>query len=348
MLTNTNVTAQLEPISKATPTNQQDTLTRFRRLWSKKHVSVAMTTPSRYKVRCTPVSRGRHKLHVQVNDKEINGSPFTVTVYPDPKQLGHPVRTATDLAGPYGIAFNNREEMIVSELGAHRLSILDTRGQKIRTFGSRGDSPHQMIYPAGIATDDSGNIYVSSEHKLQKFTSTGELIKCVGRKGGKEGEFDGPRGLTLRDNLVYVCDGNNHRIQVFDLDLNFVRSIGSHGSGRGEFDRPFDDKFDTAGNMYVAEYGNERVQVMDSSGRFIREFGQGKLSGPSGLLIADKYVYVSDFRGDCVVVYETSGQYVTSFGRESKGEFQYPYCITSCVDGFIHVCDCGNGRVQIF
>ena len=273
-----------------------------------------------------------------------------MTVYPDPKQLGHPVRTVTGLVAPFGIAFNNREEMIVSEFRVHRLSILDTRGQKIRTFGSRGDSPRQMIYPAGIATDDSGNIYVSSYHKLQKFTSTGELIKCVGRKGGKEGEFDVPRGLTLRDNLVYVCDLNNHRVQVFDLDLNFVRSIGSHGSGRGEFDKPLDVKFDTAGNMYVAEWGNWRVQVMDSSGRFIQEFGQGKLRGPSGLLIADKYVYVSDYIGHCIVVYETSGQYVTSFGRcgDNEGEFRFPYCITSCVNGFIHVCDWGNNRVQIF
>ena len=335
-----NVTAQLEPISKAT----------FRWPWCKNHVSVTMTTPSRYEVTYTPVSRGRHKLHVQVNDKEINGSPFTVTVYPDPKQLGDPVRTVTGLDEPYGIAFNNREEMIVSEYLAHRLSILDTRGQKIRTFGSRGDNPHQMIFPAGIATDDSGNIYVSSQHKLQKFTSTGELIKCVGQRGGKEGEFDDPSGLTLRDNLVYVCDRYNHRIQVFDLDLNFVRSIGSRGSGRGEFDLPLDVKFDTAGNMYVAEWRNKRVQVMDSSGRFIREFGRGKLSRPSGLLIADKYVYVSDISGDCIVVYETSGQYVTSFGRYgwNDGEFQNPNCITSCIDGFIHVCDWGNDRVQIF
>ena len=268
-------------------------------------------------------------------------------MYPDPKQLGHPVRTVTDLDGPRGIAFNNREEMIVSECRGHRLSILNTRGQKIRTFGSRGDSPHQM---KGIATDDSGNINVSSEHKLQKFTSTGELIKCVGRKGGKEGKFDDPRGLTLRDNLVYVCDRNNNRIQVFDLDLNCVRSISSRGSGRGEFDEPSDVKFDTAGNMYVAEWGNGRVQVMDSSGRFIREFGRGKLSRPSGLLIADKYVYVSDVSDDCIVVYETSGQYVTSFGEYgwNDGQFVGPYCITSCVDGFIHVCDYNNGRVQIF
>ena len=340
-----NVTAQLEPISKATPTNQQATPTRESR-----NLVVTVATPSRYEVTYTPVSRGRHKLHVQVNDKKINGSPFTVTVFPDPKQLGHPVRTVTDLVKPYGIAFNNREEMIVNEYLGHSLSILDTRGQKIRTFGSRGDSPHQMIYPRGVATDDSSNIYVSSEHKLQKFTSTGELIKCVGRKGGKEGEFDIPRGLTLSDNLVYVCDRNNHRIQVFDLDLNFVRSICSRGSGRGEFDAPYDVKFDTAGNMYVTEWGNGRVQVMDSSGRFIREFGQGNLSGPSGLLIADKYVYVSDFSGHCIVVYETSGQYVTSFGRHGQnvGELRSPYCITSCVDGFIHVCDLGNGRVQIF
>ena len=293
-----------------------------------------MVSPSRYKVSYTAVSRGQHKLHVQVNDKEIDGSPFTVTVYLDPTQLGHPVRVVTDLNHPYGIAYNSQEEMIVSEWGGHRVSIFKIRGQgKIRTFGSHGDRPHEMRYPAGIATDDADNIYVSSWHKLQKFTSKGELIKCTGEKGKKEGEFDDPCGLTLYDNEVYVCDCNNHRIQIFDLDLNFVRSIGSRGEGRGEFNAPFDVKFDTAGNMYVAELGNGRVQVMDRSGQFIREFGEGKLKGPSGLHIADKYVYVSDLSGDCIVVYETSGQFVTSFGRsgQNEGEFLSPFCITLMV-----------------
>ena len=117
------------------------------------------------------------------------------------------------------------------------------------------------------------------------------------RRGRKEGEFNDPRGVTLYNNQVYVCDRNNHRIQVFDLDLNFVRSIGSRGTGGGEFDAPLDVKFDTAGNMNVAEFGNKRVQVMDISGHFIRSFGQegeGKLGGPSALHIADKFVYVSD------------------------------------------------------
>ena len=274
-----------------------------------------------------------------------------MTVYLDPTQLGHPVRVVTDLDHPYGIAYNSQEEMIVSEYWGHRVSIFKIRGQgEIRTYGSYGDRPHETIYPAGIATDDADNIYVSSEHKLQKFTSRGELIKCTGEKGKKEGEFDDPRGLTLYDNEVYVCDRNNHRIQIFDLDLNFVRSIGSRGKGRGEFDEPFDVKFDIAGNIYVAELGNGRVQVMDRSGQFIREFGEGKLKLPSGLHIADKYVYVSDLRSHCIVVYETSGQFVTSFGRlgQNEGEFCRPHCITSCVDGYIHVCDFLNNRVQIF
>ena len=147
-----------------------------------------------------------------------------------------------------------------------------------------------------------------------------------------------------------MCDGDNHRIQVFDLDLNFVRSIGSRGKGSYA---PYDVKFDTAGNMYVADYNNSRVQVLASSGHFIRAFGEegeGKLSRPSGLHIANKHVYVSDCSDDCIVVYETSGRFVTRFGGwgQKEGELYYPGCITSCVDGFIHVCDWDNNRVQIF
>ena len=324
--------------------------------------AVAVISPSRYEVSYTAVSRGQHKLHVRVNGREINGSPFTMTVYPDPTQLGRPVRVVTDMHSPYGIAVNSRGEMIVSENGAHKVSVFDIRGQRVRSFGSRGGRPEQMDYPAGIAVDDMDNIYVGNIYnklqkfnfyRLQKFTSRGELIKCVGQRGRKKGEFDVVRGLTVHREQVYVCDRDNHRIQVFDLDLNFIRSIGSHGKGRGEFYDPYDVKFDTAGNMYVADLVNDRVQVMDRSGQFIREFGQegeGKLNRPSALHFADKYVYVSDYSHHRIVVYETSGQFVTSFGREGQreGEFQYPVCITSCADGFIYVCDDKNNRVQIF
>ena len=341
-----NVTAELV----LQPTSSQATpISRARQ----PSATVTMISPSRYEVSYTAVRRGPHKLHVRVNGIEINGSPFIITVYPDSTQLGFPVRVVKGLKRPYDIAFNSRGEMIVSECDGDRVSVFDVRGRRVRTFGSHGDTPEQMKYPVGIAVDDTDNIYVNSLHKLHKFTSSGELFKCIDRKGSKEGEFNDPRGVTIRSNQVYVCDKDNHRIQVFDLDLNFICSIGSRGGGRREFDRPYDVAFDTAGNMYVVEYSNNRVQVMDSSRQFIRMFGQegkGKLRGPTALHIADKYVYVSDWNSQCIAVYETSGQYVTSFGRHGGGkrEFDSPCCITSCVSGFIYVCDWGNYRVQVF
>ena len=75
-----------------------------------------------------------------------------------------------DFNWPYDIAYNSHGEMIVSERDGHKISIIDNKGKKIRTFGSHGDSPHQMMCPQGIAIfiDDMDNVYISSRHKLQK------------------------------------------------------------------------------------------------------------------------------------------------------------------------------------
>ena len=100
-------------------------------------------------------------------------------------KLGHPVRTLTGLNRPRGIAFNSHKQMIVSEWGDNKLSIFDINGQKIRSFGSYDSGrPGQMIYPKTIVTDDADNIYVSSDHKLQKFTRNSDIVRCIGGKQG--------------------------------------------------------------------------------------------------------------------------------------------------------------------
>ena len=352
-----NVTAgliSLSTSSQATPTSDSQWLlsktpSPSTSLLPPLKAAVTVISPSKYDVSYTAVRRGPHKLHIEVNGSEINGSPFTLMVYPDPAQLGSPMRIVKQLNKPYGIAFNSRGEMIVSECAENQVSVFDVGEQKVRSFGSRGDRPEQMILPAGVAVDDTDNIYVSSKYKVQKFTSSGELIKCIGRTGSK---ID-PRGVTIHSNQVYICDRNNNCLHVFDLDLNFIHSISPHGKGRRKLVHPLDVAFDAAGNMYIVDFGNDRVQVMDSSGKFIRmlsQEGEGKLSSPTALHIVDKYVYVSDLKNHRIAVYETSGQYVTSFGRcgTGKEELSSPYCITSWVNGCIYVCDLNISQVQVF
>jgi DNA-binding beta-propeller fold protein YncE len=255
-------------------------------------------------------------------------------------------RVVANLDAPYGITFNSSGKMIVSEWGINRVSILDENRQKIESF--RAD---QMKSPAGIAIDNEDHIYVSSLNMLRKFTSSGELIKEFGQRGGVKGKLESPRGLAIhdKDKQLYVCDRYVHRIQVFDLDLNFVRSIGSRGKGKGEFDAPFDVTFDTAGNMYVAEFGNKRIQVMDTSGQFIRTFAEEEDGLPTGLYIVKDKVYISDFSHDSLLVYTTSGEYLATLASQGQavGELSSPYCITS-YDDKLYVCDSGNNRIHIF
>ena len=311
------------------------------------NASVTVISPSKYEVSYTAVNRGQNTLHVKVNGKEV--STLVISVYPDPTQLGHPVRVIPGVgmpAGPkvpHGIAFNNHSQMVVSEFNGHQVMVYDVSGQKIGQFGSNVE----MIRPRGIAIDNEDNIYVTSEHKLQKFSSSYGLVKCVGQRGNENGEFEVPSGIAIHSNEVYVCDRQNHRIQVFDLNLTFIRPVGKPGQNPGEFEYPCDVKFDNAGSMYVAEH-DKRVQVMDKNGQHIRMITKG-VGKPTALHIINNHLYVSDLVQHRIVVFQTSGDYVTSFGcqGQEEGEFTQPNGITS-YEGLMYICDGDNHRIQVF
>ena len=192
---------------------------------------------SRYEVSYSGVSSDLQRLYGRGSD--VNNHilhvlrmreyqyPFTMTACSDPTQLSRPVRVVTGLKGPYGIAFNSRGKMIVSEYWEDQISVFNVRGERIQTIRSRDDCPEQMVNLREVAIDDMDNIYVSSEGQLQKFTSSGELTEYIRKIGCNEVEFD-PIGITIHSNYVYVCDCNNHCIRVFDMDLNFIKSIGSY------------------------------------------------------------------------------------------------------------------------
>ena len=310
-----------------------------------------MISSSQYKISYVAFIRGKHELYVKVNSLELQGSPFNITVYPDPKFFHlptFPITILTKLDDPSSIIVKDSGELIVSEVRGDKISII--KGDSRQVFLKLTN-----LAPSCIVTDADTNFYLTREHKLLKFNHQGDLINHIGcnKSGYANNRFNNPRGVTLYKEMLYVCDSDNHRIQVFDLNLRYNKTIGSKGNGSLQFEAPFDVKFDFAGNMYVAEMENERVQVIDHRGKFVRVFGEeGKvdLDGPTGLAIIDKYVYVADWKGHRITVYNTLGEFVASFGKEGNGtgEFHYPYCVTAGADGYIYVCDWQNERVQIF
>ena len=317
--------------------------------------SVAHKTPGTYEVSYQPNTRGQHVLNVTVNGEPVQGSPFLVYIRQAPHLLGKSVRVITGLDDPWVIATTGSGELVVSEYLRNKISFISRDGERIRSIDTtsvRSGIRRYKLNPRGVAVDDNGNIYVTDEesHRLSKFNSDGKLVKKVGGKGGRTGQFGWPNGIALsNDNKLFVCDIFNHRIQVFDTNLKFICCFGE-----GEFRWPYDVTFDPAGDVYVTDSEN-RVQVFSQNGAFLRTFGRrgsgpGELSKLRGIHVDHDYVYVVENANNCVSVFYTSGKFITSFGRRGygEGELSDPRGITIDQDGFLYVCDWGNNRIQVF
>ena len=148
--------------------------------------TVVSQTPSTYELSYTPTTRGRHHLTVQVNNTEIGT--FQAFVQHPPTQLDHPVRVIEGVK-PYYIAVGDQGKLFVTEHWDYQYTELNAQGQRILTIGSEGKSPFGDERPTGIATDVEGNVYVASDHKMQKFNRRGEVVKSV-RKQRSSCEFE--------------------------------------------------------------------------------------------------------------------------------------------------------------
>lgn len=82
-------------------------------------------------------------------------------------------------------------------------------------FGKFGKGEGELKWPAGIAIDANGLVYISEvyNNRVSVFTSEGQF---VGRVGKGPGGLDHPRGLALDSTgMVFVCDSYNNRVQIY-------------------------------------------------------------------------------------------------------------------------------------
>ena len=324
----------------------------------KTECSVKKLEASQYEISYQPASRGRHQLHIKVEGEFIKGSPFPVTVKRPFRKLGTPIRIISGMNGPWGLAVNQRGEIIVAELSGHCISIFSPLGDKLRSFGSRGSGPGQLHSPRDVAVDDDGNILVveSGNKRVQKFTSDGKYVALVDKRSV---DFNTPFGIKLHpvSNRVVVSDYSNHHIQILNPDLTFYSRFGSHGSNDGQFNCPYNVAFDGTGNIYVGDCGCKNgIQVFTAEGQFLRKFGnqgsnKGELNFPSGISIdIDNVVYVTERSNHRVSLFTTEGIYLTTFGTQGnkQGQFKSPVGMAVDKDGYIYVSDFGTGQIQIF
>ena len=187
-------------------------------------------------------------------------------------------------------------------------------------YGTSGDGPGQFKEPWDVATDTSGNFYVSDfgGHRIQKFDPAGNVLMTIGKEGQADGEFEQPSGIFVAsDGFIYVCDTFNKakdsigRIQKFDSNGNFVKSWSHNFFG------PRSIVGNNSNRLYVSDTGNHKIQVFDTDGNFLSEWGgfgtsDGKFREPMGcvLRIPRGDVFVADSDNRRVQEFDTNGKFL--------------------------------------
>ena len=300
----------------------------------------------KYEISYRPQHRGRHQLHIRVEDTHISGSTFTVPVL-----TTTPTSSIRGLRHPWGVAVNERGQVVVAEYGGYCISIFSANGDKVASFGSNGSAPGQLSGPVGVAITATGDILVSeyNNHRIQLFSPEGRSLKCIGTIGTGPLQFQKPHGIAIhpRSNKIYIADHYNHRIQILNPYFTFCSSFGGKGTGNGQFSCPEDISFDSTGHVFVSDCGNHRIQVFTENGVYIRQFGQvgggeGELNRPVSIAIdSNDVVYIGEKGNHRISLFTRDGQFLMAFGAQ-------PYGLTINKDGTLFISDYNKNLINMF
>ena len=273
-----------------------------------------------YSISVTPQIRGQHDLIVRVKNEEITGSPFRVLVKIPPSQLGQDVREIAGVNVPWGIAINNKQQLVVAERNGSKITIMERDGKKVQTIEcAEFEDPRGVAAAVDGATDPGA-------HCLFKFSSEGKLLKTVHK-------LQKPYYIKIIQNQLYVVDNDKQLVKIFDMECKVVGTIQIK-----ECPDPCDITERPDGLLYVA--GGRKISVYSHDGVFIHHLNLQpsslKLSQFCGICFDSAgHIIASDYVNG-VYVFQPSGECVSHVA--SGGVIRHPAGITVDEDGFVYVC----------
>ena len=111
---------------------------------------------------------------------------------------------------PVGIAIDPNNNVLVTDYNANGVYLFTHNGQFIQTINS--------YRPYGITispTDYLITNHAGDDYKIRVWSPTYQLINQVGKKGSKQGEFYGIRGMAIDSSgTIYVVEADNKRLQI--------------------------------------------------------------------------------------------------------------------------------------
>ena len=300
--------------------------------------------------------------------------------------------TAASFSSPTGVAVDGSGNVYVADNSSNRIRRVAPGGTVTTIAGSGAPTSSDgtgtgasFAYPAGIAVDSSGNIYVSDSgsSKIRKITPAGVVTTLAGGAGygsidgpGSTATFSSPYGMAVDGSgNVYVADQSTHKVRritpggLVSTLAGSGKLASTDGTGASAaFNTPMGVAADFSGNVYVADAFNNKVRKITPAGAVTTVAGSGAsgsadgagpaatFSSPSGVATDGAgAIYVADTLsrkirkvspGAVVTTLAGSGEQGSVDGPGASASFADPRGVAVDGAGNVYVADLNGNKIR--
>ena len=248
--------------------------------------------------------------------------------------------------------------------------------------GFNGDSQPatsaQLYYPAGVALDASGNLYIAEyfNHRVRKVDAATGIITTVAGTGisGWNGDNQPATSAQLSGPVGVAVDASGN-LYIADRGNELIRKVNTAGIITTVAFSPSEDvAVDASGNVYIADYPGHLVLKMDATtGTISTVAGTGvagfngdnqpatsaQLNGPTGLAVdASGNLYIVDYNDSRVrrvdaatgIITAVAGTGDAGFNGDNQpatsAQLNLPVGVAVNASGNVYITDAFNARIR--
>ena len=286
------------------------------------------------------------------------------------------------LVNPFGVAFDERDRIIIAEYEGQRLWRF-TRGKPLERLAAY--TPFDGMH--NVVRTRSGDIYISDTRanyirKLDLDTDKAVIVCGTGEAGYNgdgipaiEAMLHDPISISLSpdDQRLYIADIRGFRVRYVDLQSGLIHTI----AGNGESGVPVDGALasesplldprgvaeDSKGNLYILSRRGHALRVVRPNGRIFTIAGTGEphatngaalqsgFKGPKHLCIDNSdRVIIADAENHLIRRYDPINETVATLLDSGPNEtpLKRPHGVWMRPNGDLYICDSYNNRILLF
>jgi trimeric autotransporter adhesin len=243
---------------------------------------------------------------------------------------------------PTGIAVKPDGSILIADQAAGVVYQIDKSGQAVPLHAPAG----------GIAADDRGNVFVSSQGLVSQLKQDGSLVLVAGSTNthflgeavdATAARLDHPSAVTMDGaGNTYIADTGNNRIRKVDSHGTITTFAGNGSAGYSgdgglaidaQLNHPSALALDANGNLLVADTGNNVIRKVTADGAISTVAGTGNpgvatdaqpaiaapLNAPAGIVISGHSVFIADTGNHSVRVIDAEGNIRRVAGMDASG-----------------------------